>query len=196
MTTKHSLRYILIKIGFDNGGEFKAEFKQLCANMGVKEKTSLPWNPQSNSILERIHQILGDCLTTFELEELNINEDEEDPFKDYLTMASYAIRCTFHKTHGYSPGQLVFGRDMFMPIETTIDWNSIKQRKQEAIRKSNERENLKRIHRQYTKGDWLTIQKPGILKKLSVRRLGPSKVLKHHTNGDITYEKNQMSKTK
>ena len=82
-----------------------------------------------------------------------------------------------------------FGRDMFMSIEATIDWNPIKQRKQEAIRKSNERENSKRIHRQYKKGDWLTIQKPGILRKLSVPRLGPYKVLKHHTNGDITYEK-------
>ena len=30
------------EIGFDNGGEFKAEFKQLCANMGLKEKASLP----------------------------------------------------------------------------------------------------------------------------------------------------------
>ena len=121
------------------------------ANMGLKDKTSLPWNPQSNSILERIHQVLADCLTTFELEELNINEDEEDPFEEYLTMASYAIRCAFHKTHGYSPGQLVFGRDMFMPIEATIDWNSIKERKQKAIRKSNERENSKRIHLQYKK---------------------------------------------
>ena len=46
--------------------------------MGLKEKTILPWNPQSNSILERIHQVLGDCLKTFELEELDINEDEED----------------------------------------------------------------------------------------------------------------------
>ena len=78
---------------------------------------------------------------------------------------------------------------MFMPIETTIDWNSIKERKQKAIRNSNERENSKRIHLQYEKGDWITIQKPGILRKLSVLRLGPYKVLKHHTNGDITYEK-------
>ena len=55
------------KIGFNNGGEFKAEFKELCANMGLKEKISLPWNPQSNSILERIYQVLADCLTDFEL---------------------------------------------------------------------------------------------------------------------------------
>ena len=158
--------------------------------MGLKEKTSLPWNPQSKSILERIHQVLRDCLTTFKLEELDIDEDkDEDPFQEFLTMASYAIRCAFHKTHGYSPGQLVFGRDMFMPIETTIDWDSIKERKQKAICKSNERENSKRIHRQYEKGDWITIQKPGILRKLSIPRLGPYKVLKHHTNSDITYQK-------
>ena len=104
-------------------------------------------------------------------------------------MASYAIRCAFHKTHGYSPGQLVFGRDMFMPIEATIDWNSIKERKQKAIRKSNERENSKRIHFQYKKGDWISIQKQGILRKLSGPRLGPYKELKYHTNDDITYEK-------
>ena len=65
------------EIGFDNEGEFKAEFKQLCANMGLQEKTSLPWKPQSNSILEWIHQVLTDYLTTFELEELDINEDED-----------------------------------------------------------------------------------------------------------------------
>ena len=78
-----------------------------------------------------------------------------------------------------------------MPIEATIDWNSIKQQKQKAIRKSNEREDSKIIHFQYKKGDWITIQKPGILRKLSVPRLGPYKVSKskHHTNCDITYEK-------
>ena len=76
-----------------------------------------------------------------------------------------------------------------MPIEIIIDWNSIKLRKQEAIRKSNERENSKRLYRQYKKGDWITIQNPGILRRLSVPRLGPYKVLKHHTNGDITNEK-------
>ena len=35
----------------------------------------------------------------------------------------------------------------------------------------------------------MTIQKPGILRKLSVPWLSPCKVLKHHANGDIAYEK-------
>ena len=39
------------------------------------------------------------------------------------------------------PAQLVFGRDIFMPVEANIDWDSIKQRKQRAFHKSNVREN-------------------------------------------------------
>ena len=76
------------EIGFDNGGEFKAGFKELCANMGLKEKPSLLWNPQSNSILERIHQALANCLTAFELEDLDINTELLDvtPQKYHFTI--------------------------------------------------------------------------------------------------------------
>ena len=73
------------EIGFDNGGEFKGLFAQLCRNMGLKEKKSLPWNPQANAILERIHQVLQDCLTTFELDNVKIPDEGDkslDPFKE------------------------------------------------------------------------------------------------------------------
>ena len=75
---------------------------------------------------------------------MDISEDEDDPFDEVLTKASYAIRSAYHATHGYSPAQLVFGRDMFMPIQANIDWTAIKERKQKAICKSNQRENRKR----------------------------------------------------
>ena len=29
---------------------------------------------------------------------------------------SYAIQCAFHKTHGHSPGVLVFIHDIFIPV--------------------------------------------------------------------------------
>ena len=137
------------------------------------------------------YQVLVDCLIIFKLEELDIGKKEEDPFEECLTMASCAIQCAFHKTHGHSPGQLyiVFGHDMFMPISVPIDWDSIREQKQKAISKSNERENSKRILIQYQRGDYITLQKPSILRKLSVPRLGPYKVLKHHMNGDIPFEK-------
>ena len=151
------------EIEFDNRGEFKVEFRELTINMGLKAKKSLSWNPQSNAIIERIYQVLPDCLVSFDLEDMDIDSDDPDPFEEYLTTLSYAIRSAFHKTHGHSPGQLVFGRDMFMPIDVPIDWTAIKERKQKTIQKSNERENSKRIHFQYMNGNYMTIQKPGIL---------------------------------
>ena len=48
-------------------------------------------------------------------------------------MASYAIQGAYHKTRGYSPGEPIFGRDMFIPVPISIDWESIKERNQKAI---------------------------------------------------------------
>ena len=68
------------EIGFDNGSEFKMEFQDLCNNMGLKQCPSNAWNPQSNAILERIHQVLADRLVTFNLENKPNNVNKDDPF--------------------------------------------------------------------------------------------------------------------
>ena len=102
-------------IGYDNGSKFKAQFKQMCDNYGIKEKLSSSYNWQSNGIVERVHQVLGNALRTFELEnkELNIN----DPWGHFLNAAAWAICSTVHTTLDATPGQLVFGRDMLLPIQ-------------------------------------------------------------------------------
>ena len=56
-------------IGNDNSSEFKVQFKQMCNNYGMKEKPSYSYNPQSNGIVERVHQVLGNALRTFEIED-------------------------------------------------------------------------------------------------------------------------------
>ena len=53
------------EIIYNNGSEFKMEFKDLCSNMGLKRCPNNAWNPQSNAILEQIHQVLADSLVTF-----------------------------------------------------------------------------------------------------------------------------------
>ena len=142
--------------------------------MGMKPKVSLPWNPQSSAILERVHQVLGDALRTFELDDKEIDPDEEDPFEEYLSNAACAIRSSFHTTHGHSPGELVFGRNMLLPVNTPVDWEEIRRRKQKAIAKSNQRENSKRIDYKYKQGDWITVKRPGIIiRKLRAPKEGP-----------------------
>jgi len=57
---------------------------------------------------------------------------------------------------------------MFMPISKYIDWNTIKDKKQKAIAKSNLRENSKRKQIHYNKPRRLDInQKPRNNKKTS-----------------------------
>jgi transposase InsO family protein len=101
-------------IGFENGGEYKNVFEELVNNYGIKKKNSTPFNPQSNGIIERVHLTLNDSLRTAEIDGREM--DEKDPWGSFLASAAYAIRSTFHTTLKATPGQLVFGRDMVLPI--------------------------------------------------------------------------------
>ena len=93
--------------------------------------------------------------------------NEDDPFKDFLTATAYAIRSTYHTTLQATPGQLVFGQDMILPIRLTTNWALIAQRKQERIDKSNACKNKKHIHHEYKVGDKVLLEKPGILQKMT-----------------------------
>ena len=166
------------EIGMDNGGKFAGVFTDLCNNMGLKKKPSNSWNPQSNAILERIHQVLGDGLRAFDLDNIDIDKEDDDPFDEHITSVAYAIRCAYHRTHGNSPGQLVFGRDMFLPVDRKINWDKITERKQQMIQKSNERENKSRIDHNFEKGDWATLVRPGAVERtLAIKHRGPYKVV-------------------
>jgi hypothetical protein len=46
-------------IVFDNVGEFKREFKQMCDNYGIKAKPTTCHNPQANAIIERVHRVIS-----------------------------------------------------------------------------------------------------------------------------------------
>ncbi len=119
--------------------------------MGISPKISTDYNPQSNAIIKRVHQVLGNALRTFELEKREL--DDKEPFEPFLTATAYAIRSTYHTTLQATQGQLVFGRDMILPVQFKANWASIALRKQERINKSNSQENQKRIPHTYKKGD-------------------------------------------
>ena len=55
---------------------------------------------------------------------INDNNQEFDPFEKYLAVAAFSIRYSYHQTHDHLPSQLVFGRDMFMPVDAEINWEN------------------------------------------------------------------------
>jgi len=170
-------------IGYDNGGEFKNVFKELCLNYGLTPKPSTEYNPQANSMIERIHLTLGNMLRSYELEEQELDDDH--PFDEVLNAAAWALRSTYHTVLNATPGQLVFGRDMLLPIQYKADWAAIALKKQQQISKDNLRENKTRLPHQYQVGDQVALTVPGIVPKISLPRKGPYEITRIHTNGTV-----------
>jgi hypothetical protein len=54
--------------------------------------------------VERVHQVIGNIIRTFELESNYL--DEEDPWKGILSATAFDVRSTFHTTLRSTPGQL------------------------------------------------------------------------------------------
>ena len=125
----------------------------------------MDYNPQANAIIERVHQVLGNSLRTFELDRQEL--PKENPFEPFLTATAYAIHNTYHTMLHATPGQLVFGRNMLLPIELKANWAYIALRKQQVINKSNSRENRKRIQHVYNVGDQVLLEKGGIQPKMA-----------------------------
>eukprot|EP00957_Ditylum_brightwellii_P037772 2856597-Ditylum_brightwellii.AAC.1 len=75
---------------------------------GVKKRPIAVRNPQTNSIIERIHQTTGNMIRSFEVHSTDI--DENDPWACILSAARFATRATVHTTIQATPMQLVFGR--------------------------------------------------------------------------------------
>ena len=134
-------------------------------------------------MIERVHQVLNNCLRTYELEGTELNE--RDPWGPFLSAAAFAIQSTFHTTLGASPRQLVFRRDMLLPIEFKANWALIREWKQAETNRNNAKENKSRIPHQYKVGDKVLLRnatKTGILKS---PRKGPFMIEHVHTNGTV-----------
>jgi len=167
------------EVGYDGGSKFNLYFADLCKNFNLMKCKSGAWNPYANAILERVHQVFGNYLKFFDLEEVDL--DDGNPFDELLAATAYAIRSKVHTTLGASLGQLVFGLDMILPINYhQANWAVITRQKQQSINTSNTKENSKRINIQYTQGDRVLLNRSGILPTLSRPRKEPYLIREVH----------------
>ena len=73
-----------------------------------------------NSVLERIHQVIGNLVRTFNISHNYINKN--DPWTGILAVAEFTISSTNNRPKVYIPGQLLFGCDMILPIKHEVGW--------------------------------------------------------------------------
>ena len=174
-------------ITYDNNSEFKFHFKSLCETYGIKRKPTSLKNPQANSIIERVHQVLGNMLRTYELDKEDL--DPVDPWGPFLNGVAWAIRSTYHTTLEATPGSLIYGRHMLHDLDYLANWERISSRKQQVIDAANVRENKKRVKHDYKVDDKVLIHKDGILRKLESPTEGPYTILQVYTNGTIRIQR-------
>ena len=95
-----------------------AEFAKMCHNdYGLKRKPITTTNPQSNAIIERIHQSIVNIIRTFDVSNIVNN----DLWSGILAATMFAVRATYHTTLQASLVQLVFFRDAILNINHVAD---------------------------------------------------------------------------
>ena len=172
------------KVVYDNGSEFKMNFIRLLKDFDIKPRPTTVENPQGNSPVERIHQVIHDMIKTKELDKLVF--DYIDPWGEILSSVAWAIRASYHATLQATPAQLVFGRDMLFNIKKVINWQLITENKRKQIARDNIRENTERIPHKYQVGDEVLRIKKGIRRKYSKGKSEPYKITAVHSNGTVT----------
>ena len=184
---------------FDQGSEFIGfEFQELLDSLGILKSPTTIKNPQANAIIERVHGTMHNMTRTFNLRSITVDtESPDDPFDGILSSISYALRATHQTSLSASPGQLVFGRDMFFPTEFIANWEHLRRRRLESIKKDNLRENSRRINHDYRVGDKVLLRRDyggAIIGKLDSPTSGPYYITEIFTNGTVRIDRTGFNK--
>merc|ERR1711920_1009175 len=119
---------------------------------GIEYTKSSRRNPQSNAIIERIHQVMLNMIRTLELSDV-IWDNEDRIWDIYLAKVSWAIRSTFSTITKFTPCQLAFNRDMILKAQKQVNWKIIRDNKHERTIRNNLKENSTRLEWAYKIGD-------------------------------------------
>lgn len=98
------------KLHSDQGPDFESRtIKELCALAGIHKIRTTPYHPRGNPV-ERFNRTLLDMLGT-------LAEQEKSHWKDFVKPLVHAYNCTKNDTTGFTPYELMFGRQPRLPID-------------------------------------------------------------------------------
>ena len=99
----------------------------------IKTYPASPGNLQAKEIIERIQQVLGNILCTYNIQ--GTYEDDINPWVGELAAAAFTVRYTYHRVKGKIPVHMVFRWDKILPITHVANRRYIRKHKQAQIEK-------------------------------------------------------------
>ena len=98
----------------DNGSNFVSKVMQrFCTVTGIKQIRTSPYHPQTNGMVERFNGTIKNLLR-------KLVSNPEVEWDNCIPYALWACRGTIHKSTGFYPYQLLFGKTMRMPLDQLV----------------------------------------------------------------------------
>ena len=99
----------------DRAANFRSQvMSELCRIMGVQKSSTTSFHPQGNSRCERVNRTILGMLAKY----LSGSHNEWDR---HLPLLMLGYRAQIHRSLGYSPFFMMFGREPRLPIDAEID---------------------------------------------------------------------------
>ena len=93
----------LARLLSDRGTSFTSSIiKELCEILGIQQLQTMPYHPQTNGLVERLHQMIM-CMIG------KLGEDKKADWPSHLAEIVHAYNATRSIVTGYSPHYLMFG---------------------------------------------------------------------------------------
>uniref|UniRef100_A0A8C6KJ83 Gypsy retrotransposon integrase-like protein 1 n=1 Tax=Nothobranchius furzeri TaxID=105023 RepID=A0A8C6KJ83_NOTFU len=117
---KNLWEHFLVHYGFperlhsDQGWDFELRtIKELCSLLGIRKVRTSPYHPRGNPV-ERYNRTLLSMLGT-------LQATEKHHWRDFVKPLTHSYNCTKNDVTGYSPYELMFGRQPRLPIDITFE---------------------------------------------------------------------------
>ena len=100
----------------DQGTQFMSKLvKSITEQYQIRHRTSSPYHPQANGQVESTNKVIEVILT-------KTIQSSHTEWTDRLPEALWSYRTTWRNTTGYTPYELVYGKQVLLPIEFQLNF--------------------------------------------------------------------------